>query len=61
MIGLSGIALEPLEPLGIIRIKGELWNAESINGTIKEGEIIIVEKVNNLILIVKRLNSGRKI
>jgi len=60
MIGLSGIALETLESSGKVKIKGEIWNAESINGTIKEGEIIIVEKVNNLNLIVKRLNSGRK-
>ena len=60
MIGLSGIALETLEPLGRVKLKGEIWNAESINGTIKEGEKIIVEKVNNLNLIVKRLNSGRK-
>ena len=60
MIGLSGIALETLEPVGQVRIKGELWNAESINGTIKKGEGIVVEKVNNLNLIVKRLNSDKK-
>ena len=60
MIDLSGIALETLEPVGQVRIKGELWNAESINGTIKKGEGIVVEKVRNLTLIVKRLNSGKK-
>jgi len=60
MIDLSGIALETLEPVGQVRIKGELWNAESINGTIKKGEGIVVEKVSNLTLIVKRLNSEKK-
>ncbi len=60
MIGLSGITLETLDPEGKVRIKGEIWNAESINGTIKKGETIIIEKVNNLNLVVKRLNSDKK-
>ena len=60
MIGLSGITLETLDPVGQVRLKGELWNAESINGTIKKGERIVVEKVNNLNLVVKRLNSDEK-
>ena len=54
MIGSSGITLEKLDPVGQVRIKGEIWNGESINGTIKEGEKIIVEKVKNLNLVVKR-------
>ena len=61
MVGLYGISLDILDPVGKVRIKGELWNAESINGTIKKGEIIIVEKVNNLNLIVKRLKSRKKV
>ncbi|MCJ2513402.1 MAG: NfeD family protein [Candidatus Thermoplasmatota archaeon] len=60
MIGLSGITLETLEPVGIVRIKGELWNAESINGTIKKGDRVIVEKVNGLRLLVKKSKSDRK-
>ena len=60
MIGLSGISLETLEPVGQVRIKGELWNAESINGIIKKDEEIIVEKVVNLSLMVKRLKSDKK-
>ena len=54
MIGLPGISLEALDPIGQVRIKGEIWNAESINGTIKRGEIVVVEKVKNLNLVVKR-------
>lgn len=57
MIGLSGIALETLKPLGKIKIKGEIWKAESINGEINKGEKIIVEKVNNLNVVVKKFNS----
>ena len=60
MIGLPGISLEALDPIGQVRIKGEIWNGESANETIKEGEKIIVEKVKNLNLVVKRQNSGRK-
>jgi len=59
MIGLSGISLETLEPVGRVKIKGELWNAESINGTINKGERIVVEEVNNLKLIVKKLNPDK--
>ncbi len=60
MIGLRGVSLEALDPMGQVRIKGEIWNAESVNETIKCGEKIIVEKVKNLNLVVKRQNSGRK-
>ncbi len=54
MIGLPGVSIEALDPIGQVRIKGEIWNAESINGTIKRGEIVVVEKVKNLNLVVKR-------
>jgi membrane-bound serine protease (ClpP class) len=46
--------------MGRVKIKGEIWNAESINGKINKGNRIVVEKVNNLKLIVKKLNSDKK-
>jgi membrane-bound serine protease (ClpP class) len=57
MIGLSGITLETLEPAGKVKIKGEIWNAESINGKINEGDKIVVEKVNHLKLVVKKIDK----
>jgi membrane-bound serine protease (ClpP class) len=56
MIGLSGISLETLEPTGKVKVRGEIWNAESINGKINEDEKIFVEKVKNLTLFVKKLD-----
>jgi len=57
MIGLKGITIEPLNPEGMVKIRGELWNAESSNTMIDKGEKIVVEKVNDLNLIVKRINK----
>lgn len=60
MIGLSGVSLEALVPEGQVMVKGEIWNAESVNGVIKEGEKVIVERIKNMNLLVKRQNSGGK-
>jgi membrane-bound serine protease (ClpP class) len=57
MIGLTGIVEEPLNLRGTVRIRGELWMAESISGTIKTGEKIIVERVQGLTLLVKKLHQ----
>lgn len=54
MIGLTGMAVETLKPAGMVRIRGELWAAESINGWIWKGEKIVIEKVDGLTLIVKK-------
>ena len=55
MIGITGIAVETLNPNGRVRIRGELWDAESIDGRIGKGEKIVVEEVNGLNLLVKKL------
>jgi membrane-bound serine protease (ClpP class) len=57
MIGMSGKTIETLNPTGMIKIKGEIWTAESINGKIESGEKIIVKKVNDLTLIVKKTDK----
>jgi membrane-bound ClpP family serine protease len=53
MVGQTGESVEELNPTGIVKIRGELWNAESINGRIGKGLKIIVEKVDGLELKVK--------
>ena len=56
MIGKTGVVVEGLNPNGMVRIRGELWNAESINNKIiGRGEKIVVEKINDLNLLVKKL------
>lgn len=55
MIGMTGVVMETLNPEGMVKIKGELWSAESTDNMINRGEKIVVEKVNGLILLVKKL------
>lgn len=55
MMGQTGTAVETLNPVGSVRIKGELWIAESAGGSIGKGEKIVVEKVNGLTLLVDKL------
>jgi membrane-bound serine protease (ClpP class) len=57
MIGTSGEALETLKPRGSVRIKGEIWDATSIDGKIKKGEKIVVEEINGLKVLVKKLEK----
>ena len=54
MIGITGVSVETLNPNGMVRVKGELWNAESIDGMIGREEKIVVETVNGLELFVKK-------
>lgn len=54
MIGLEGKVVNPLRPLGTVWVKGEYWNAESINGEASAGEIVEICSLNGLRLKVKR-------
>jgi membrane-bound serine protease (ClpP class) len=53
MIGLVGKAVEPLTPNGLIRVKGEYWNATSTGEDIAVGEQVEVEGLDGLTLHVK--------
>lgn len=53
MIGSIGIAIEMLAPVGLIQVMGEIWNAESIGGTIEKGEKVLVKEMKNLKLYVE--------
>jgi membrane-bound serine protease (ClpP class) len=57
MVGMTGVVVETLNPNGTVRIRGELWNAVSINGLIEREEKAMVEKVNGLNLLVKKLKK----
>ena len=57
MIGMTGVVMETLNPEGMVRIRGELWSAESTDNMVDRGEKIVVEKVNGLNLIVKKLKK----
>ncbi|AIF69340.1 nodulation protein NfeD [Palaeococcus pacificus DY20341] len=60
MIGLVGEVVEPLVPNGLVKIRGELWKAESKYGDdINVGEKVKVVKTEGLKLIVVRLKESR--
>ncbi len=54
MIGSKGKVVNPLAPEGIIRIKGELWEATSVGGNIDNGEEVTVVGQDGLKLIVDK-------
>jgi membrane-bound serine protease (ClpP class) len=51
--GETGDVIETLKPEGIVRIHGEIWNAESLSGTIQKGKRVRVVKINGLKLLVE--------
>lgn len=56
MIGETGNAISDLNPAGQISIHGEIWNAESHDGsTIANGSKVVVKRVSNLKLIVSKI------
>ena len=54
MIGMVGEVTESLTPTGIIRVTGESWQAESIEGNIEIGEEVEILAMYRLKLEVKR-------
>ena len=58
MVGMWGKARSPLHPEGHVMIKGELWGAESIDGDIDTGEMVVVVGQDSLQLVVRRAGTG---
>ncbi len=55
LAGASGIAASDLTPTGTVRVKGEEWTAEAAEGSIKQGDAVLVRQVNGLRLkVVKK-------
>jgi membrane-bound serine protease (ClpP class) len=60
IVGELGVAFTKLNPGGQVRVHGEMWNAECIDGTVpKDGPIVVVE-VNGLMLKVKKTYAVQK-
>ncbi len=55
MVGSRGIAEDPLDPSGYIRVHGELWKAEVMGGSpsIGKGEKVTVRAIRGLTLLVE--------
>ncbi len=57
MVGSKGKVIDPLNPVGLIKIKGETWQATSVEGNMDKGEEITVVRQDGLKLIVRRSRS----
>jgi len=54
MIGLTGIVIEPLTPMGVIRVSGESWKARTVDENIAVDEEVEVLGLEGLTLKVGR-------
>jgi len=53
MIGLEGEVVEPLTPVGVIRVGGEYWKARSVDENIEVGEEVEILGLDRLMLTVR--------
>jgi membrane-bound ClpP family serine protease len=60
MVSSKGKVVSPLDPEGLVRIKGELWQCRSVDRRIDAGEEVTVVGQDGLKLIVRRDNSGNE-
>ncbi len=58
LVGDIGEVMEALSPIGIIKVQGEIWNAESLSGTINKGEKVKIKEMKNLKLFVEKINNS---
>jgi membrane-bound serine protease (ClpP class) len=54
MTGMTAVAKTPLDPRGTVLAHGELWEAISQEGSIQEGEEVLIQRVEGLRLWVTR-------
>jgi membrane-bound ClpP family serine protease len=54
MVGSKGEVVNRLDPQGMVRIKGELWEAISVGGRVNAGKEVTVVGQDGLKLIVRR-------
>jgi len=58
LVGEIGEVMETLSPTGIVKVQGEIWNAESLSGTIDKGEKVRIKEMKNLKLFVEKINNS---
>jgi membrane-bound serine protease (ClpP class) len=61
MIGETGEAKEELNPLGMVFLHGELWQAESVSGVISQGEKIRVKSMKGFKLFVEKVQEVQEV
>ena len=54
MVGSRGVTVNPLNPEGMVKIRGELWKASATDGNIIAGQKVTVVGQNGLCLVVRK-------
>ncbi len=54
LVGRTALVVEDLSPEGVVKLDGELWKAECLNGTAKRGEKVRVTAVMGTKVLVER-------
>lgn len=57
VIGQVAKVVTPLTPTGSVRVAGEVWSAVSESGDVAEDEEVIIESVDGIILMVRRVEA----
>ena len=57
IVGRTAVVVEDLTPEGLVKIDGELWSAECVNGTARRGEEVLIIGVNGTRVLVERRAS----
>ncbi len=58
MVGKTAVARTPLRPRGTVLAEGELWTAEVNEGEVAPGEELVIERVERMLLRVRRRSQG---
>jgi membrane-bound serine protease (ClpP class) len=58
IVGEEGQAITHLKPEGDVRVHGEIWRAESLEGDIGKGSAVLITGIEKLKLKVKKLDSS---
>ena len=54
LLGSKGEAVNEIDPEGMVKVNGEMWNAISLSGKINPGDNIVVKEIKNLTLYVEQ-------
>jgi membrane-bound ClpP family serine protease len=59
MVGLTGVAMERLDPEGYVEVRGEVWKAraDKTSGIIEKGSKVKILSENGLLLVVKEVRQ----
>ena len=57
LIGRTVVVVEDLSPEGLVKVGGELWSAECVDGTARRGEVVVIVGVSGAKVLVERRAS----